>query len=167
MHKLPEDLRDLLKQPLGSLLQEEALIDFLSTKRNIITVGDQVTYTLLKYSIEPIFCIVDFKTRRGKLSTELIDLIKSFGEKTINVKNPKGTITDELWNAVKDAFDNSNKNIKTRIEVDGEEDLASLAVIFMAPSDAIIIYGLPDKGVLVIKPTRENKDIVKEVLSKM
>ena len=72
-----------------------------------------------------------------------------------------------MWDAVKDAFDNSNKNIKTRIEVEGEEDLASLAVIFMAPSDAIIIYGLPDKGVLVIKPTKENKDIVKEVLSKM
>ncbi|MCK4902903.1 MAG: DUF359 domain-containing protein, partial [Thermoplasmatales archaeon] len=48
-----------------------------------------------------------------------------------------------------------------------EEDLASLAAIYMAPSDVTIIYGLPDKGVLVIKPTPENKRLVKEILDKM
>ena len=167
MHRLPDDLRDLLKQPMGNLFSEKQLIDFLKDKNLIISVGDQVTYTILKYSIDPIFCIVDFKTRRGKFPIESIDLIKSYGEEVINVINPKGTITDELWDAIKKAFENNSKNIKTRIEVDGEEDLASLAVISMAPSDAIIIYGLPDKGVLAIRPTNDNKKIVKEVLGKM
>ena len=54
-----------------------------------------------------------------------------------------------------------------RIEIEGEEDLASLAAIYLAPSDVTIIYGLPDKGALVVKPTRENKKFVKEILDKM
>jgi len=167
MHRLPDNLRDLLKQPMGTLVLEKELIEILENKKIIVSVGDHVTYTILKNFIDPIFCVVDFKTRRGKFPPEFIKVIKSFGDEVIKVKNPKGTITDDLWSAIKDAFENSNKKIKTRIEVDGEEDLASLAVISIAPSDAIIIYGLPDKGVLVIKPTMENKEIVKEVLNKM
>ena len=167
MHRLPDDMRDLLKQPMGDLFSEEQLIDFLKDKECIVSVGDQVTYTRLKHSIQPIFCIVDFKTRRGRFPSEYVELIKSFGDVVKNVKNPKKTITDELRDAIKAAFDNSKNEVKTRIEVEGEEDLASLAVIYMAPTDAIIIYGLPDKGVLAIKPTKENKGIVKEVLSKM
>lgn len=167
MHRLPDNLRDLLKTPMGKLVLEKELIEILKNEKIIIAVGDQVTYTILKNSIEPILCVVDYQTRRGKFPSEFIQLIKSYGDEVINVKNPKGTITDDLWKAIKDAFENAKKNIKTRIEVEGEEDLASLAVISMAPSDAIIIYGLPDKGVLVIKPTIENKDIVKEVLNKM
>ena len=167
MHRLPDNLRDLLKTPMGNLVLEKELIEFLKDKKIVISVGDHVTYTILKYSIEPIFCVVDFKTRRGKFPSEFIELIKAFGDRVVKVKNPKGTITDELWNAIKEAFEDANKNLKTRIEVIGEEDLASLAVISMAPSDAIIIYGLPDKGVLVIQPTLENKEIVKDVLNKM
>ncbi len=167
MYKLPDNLRDILKTPMGDLVLEKALLQLLKNEKLIISVGDQVTYTILKNFIEPAFCIVDFKTRRGKFPSEFIKIIKSYGDEVIKVKNPKGTITDELWNAINCAFTNANKQIQTRIEVEGEEDLASLAVISLAPSDAIIIYGLPDKGVLVIKPTMENKATVKEVLDKM
>lgn len=167
MHKLPENLRDLLKQPMGDLVSEKELINKLRDEKIIISVGDMVTYTILKYGIEPIFCIVDFKTRRGRFPDEHIKVLESFGTNVIDVENPKGTITDGLWEAIRDAFESSNRKVKTRIQVRGEEDLASLAVISLAPSDAIIIYGLPDKGVLIIRPTRQNKDIVKDVLSKM
>lgn len=125
-----------------------------------------VTYTLLKHDIKPIFCIVDFKTRRGECSTEIRDVIKSFGKKSIVVKNPPATISDDLWNVIEMAY----KNLKVeglRIEIEGEEDLASLAAIYLAPPDVTIIYGLPDKGVLVVKPTRDNKRKVKEILDKM
>ena len=53
------------------------------------------------------------------------------------------------------------------IEIDGEEDLAALPAILLAPGDVTIIYGLPDKGVLVVKPTPKNKQLVKEILNKM
>jgi uncharacterized protein (UPF0218 family) len=167
MRVLPCELRNLLKEPVGILVNEEELIKILGDNRLIVTVGDFVTYTLLKHGIKPLFCIVDYRTRRGKFPLEYVKIIKSFGEKVIVVENPKGTITEKLWQAIVVAFDNANDCISTRIEVEGEEDLASLAVLSLAPKDVTIIYGLPDKGILVVKPIPEIKEKVKKVLDKM
>ena len=165
MYVLPDNIRNLLKEPIGKLVDEKQLIHILKDEKKVVSIGDKVTYTLLKHDIKPFFCIVYYHTRRGECSEDIIKLLKSYGKKTIKVKNPAKTITDELWNIIKLAFEDNSQSLK--IEVDGEEDLASLAVIYMAPVDVTIIYGLPDKGVLVVKPTKENKDKVKEVLDKM
>ncbi|HEC72505.1 MAG TPA: DUF359 domain-containing protein [Thermoplasmatales archaeon] len=167
MKKLPEHLRDLLKKPIGLLVDEEKLVEILKNKNYIVSVGDQVTYTLLKHDIKPFMGIVDYKTRRGSCSDDVKNLIKSFGKKTFVVKNPPGCISDDLWNVIKFAFENINSDSNMLIEVEGEEDLASLAVIYMAPSDVTIIYGLPDRGVLVVKPTSEIKQKIKKVLDEM
>ena len=166
MHVLPEKLRDLLKTPVGKLVNEKELLELIQDEKYIISIGDLVTYTLLKHDIEPSFCVIDFKTRRGQCSKDIIDLLKSFGKRSIVVKNPPGILSDDLWSVIKLAID-SLKIGSLRIEVEGEEDLASLPAIFFAPSDAIIIYGLPNKGVLVVRPTKEMKQKVKDVLDKM
>ena len=166
MHRLPDNLRDFLKEPIGQLVNEKDLINLLKKEKYIVSIGDMVTYTILKHEIEPVFCIVDYKTRRGECSEEIIDLIKSFGKKSIVIDNPAATITDDLWNVIKIAYENLEIG-SLRIEIQGEEDLASLAAIYLAPSNVTIIYGLPDKGVLVVKPTPENKRLIKEVLDKM
>jgi len=166
MRVLPDNLRDLLKEPIGQLVDEKELLKLLKKEKYIVSIGDLVTYTLLNHEIEPVFCIVDFKTRRGECSSEIIDIIKSFGKKSIVVQNPPATISDDLWNVIEMAYENLEIG-SLRIEIEGEEDLASLAAIYLAPSDVTIIYGLPDKGVLVVKPTRENKKFVKEILDKM
>ena len=166
MRVLPDNLRDLLKEPIGQLVDEKQLLKLLKNEKYIVSIGDLVTYTLLKHEIEPVFCIVDFKTRRGVCSSEIIEVIKSFGKKSIVVQNPPATISDDLWNVIEMAYENLEMG-SLRIEIDGEEDLASLAAIYLAPLDVTIIYGLPDKGVLVVKPTRENKKFVKEVIDKM
>jgi len=167
MKKLPEHLRDLLKKPIGLLVDEEKLVEILKNENYIVSVGDQVTYTLLKHDIKPFMGIVDYKTRRGSCSDDVKNLIKSFGKKTFVVENPPGCISDDLWNVIKFAFENINSDSNMLIEVEGEEDLASLAVIYMAPSDVTIIYGLPDRGVLVVKPTSEIKQKIKKVLDEM
>ena len=166
MRVLPEKLRDLLKTPVGKLVNEKELLELVKNEKYIISIGDLVTYTLLKHNIEPSFCVVDFKTRRGECSKDVVDLLKSFGKKCIVVQNPSGILSDDLWRVIKHAIDNL-KIGSLRIEVEGEEDLASLPAIYFAPSDAIIIYGLPNKGVLVIKPTKEMKQKVKDVLDEM
>ena len=166
MRVLPDNLRDILKEPIGQLVDEKQLLKLLKNEKYIVSIGDLVTYTLLKHEIEPVFCIVDFKTRRGVCSSEIIEVIKSFGKKSIVVQNPPATISDDLWNVIEMAYENLEMG-SLRIEIDGEEDLASLAAIYLAPLDVTIIYGLPDKGVLVVKPTRENKKFVKEVIDKM
>ena len=166
MRVLPDKLRDFLKEPMGQLVNEKKLLNLLKNEQYIVSIGDLVTYTILKNHIEPIFCVVDFKTRRGKCPLEIVKLIKSFGKKSIIIKNPPGTISDDLWKVIEIAFENLEADT-LRIEIDGEDDLASLVVIFLAPEDVTIIYGLPDKGVLVVKPTFENKKKVKEILDKM
>jgi len=166
MRILPEKLRDLLKTPVGKLVNEKELLELIKDEKYIISIGDLVTHTLLKHDIEPSICVIDFKTRRGECSTEVIDLLKSFGKRSIVVRNPSGVLSDDLWRVIKLAIDNLNIG-SLRIEVEGEEDLASLPAIYFAPSDAIIIYGLPNKGVLVVKPTKEMKQKVKEVLDEM
>jgi len=166
MHVLPEKLRDLLKTPVGKLVDERTLIKLLKNKDHIISIGDTVTYTLLKHDIEPSFCIVDFRTRRGICPKEVVDILKSYGKRSIVVQNAAGTISDDLIDVIKLAIENLDAG-SLRIEVVGEEDLASLAVIYYAPPDATIIYGLPNKGVLVVKPTREMKQKVEEVLDEM
>ena len=55
-----------------------------------------------------------------------------------------------------------------RIEVLGEEDLSALPAIFLAPNrDVTIIYGLPDKGVVVVKTNEENKNKAKKIIDEM
>lgn len=167
MKKLPEHLRNLLKEPIGLLVDNERkLVEILKNEKYIVSVGDQVTYTLLKYDIKPFMGIVDYKTRRGSCSDDVKKLIRSFGRKTFVVENPPGCISDELWDVIRLVFEDIDSK-GVLIEVDGEEDLASLAVIYMAPSVVTIIYGLPDRGVLVVKPTSEVKQKIKKILDEM
>jgi uncharacterized protein (UPF0218 family) len=166
MHILPDKLRDLLKTPVGTLVDEEGLLKLVRNEKHLISIGDQVTYTLLKNDIEPSFCVIDFKTRRGECSQEIVKVLKSFGKKAIVIDNPAGTLSDDLFNTIKLAVENLDAG-SLRIEVVGEEDLASLPAIYYAPPDATIIYGLPNKGVLVVKPTKDMKEKVKEVLDEM
>jgi uncharacterized protein (UPF0218 family) len=166
MRVLPNNLRDFLKEPMGRLVNEKKLLALLKNEKFIVSIGDLVTYTILKNHIEPMFCIVDYKTRRGECSQEIVNTIKSFGKKSIVIKNPPGTISDSLWKVIELAFEKLEGS-SLRIEIDGEEDLSSLAAIFLAPKDVTIIYGLPDKGVLVVKPTYENKKKVEEILKQM
>jgi uncharacterized protein (UPF0218 family) len=166
MYKISENLRDILNKPIGILVNEKKLLQVLKNEKKIVSIGDTVTYTLLKNGFEPVFCIVDYKTQRGACEDEIVDKIKSYSKKTIKVKNSPGFITDDLCEVIKIIFKNLEYG-PFRIEVEGEEDLASLIVLFFAPSDVTIIYGLPDKGVLVVKPTKEIKDKVKKVLDIM
>jgi len=166
MRVLPDDLRDILREPLGILVNEEELLKILKKEEYIVSVGDQVTYTLLKHGIVPVFCIVDFKIKRNLCSSDIKNKIQSFGKKKMVVKNPPGCISDDLWSAIETAYKFLEKG-SLCIEVMGEEDLAALPVIFLAPRDVIVIYGLPDRGVVVVKPVEENKRKVKEILDKM
>ena len=78
---LPDDLRDKLKEPLGILVNNKELLKLLEDEKYIVSVGDQVTYTLLENNIEPVFCIVDYKIKRNRCSNQIKNMIQSFGKK--------------------------------------------------------------------------------------
>jgi len=166
LYSLPDDLRDKLKEPIGLLVNERDLLKLLLKEEHIVSVGDQVTYTILKNDIEPIFCVVDFKTKREHCSDDVKKKIQSFGKKRVIIKNPPRCISGNLWKGIESAFNNLEKN-SLLIEIDGEEDLAALPAILLAPGNVTIIYGLPNKGVVVVKASKEHKRKVKEILDKM
>ena len=166
MYRLPDDLKNTLKEYIGNLVNEPELLQLLKKEKNIVSVGDKVTYTLLKNGITPVLCIVDYKLERKPYSLEMKTIIQKLHATHLQIKNPPGTITDELWDAIKTVFKNL-KNNPVCIEVEGEEDLASLAAIYLAPGGVTVIYGLPNRGVVVVKTTATNKQKVKEVLDRM
>lgn len=166
MYVLPDDLKDTLKGYIGHLVDEPRLLELLQNEKHIVSVGDKVTYTLLKHKITPLLCIVDFILERKPYPSEMKESIRGFGALHLKVHNPPGTITDELWNAIKNVFEHPTEG-PVCIEVDGEEDLASLAAIYLAPPGVTVIYGLPNKGVVVVESTTAHKQKVKEVLDRM
>ena len=163
---LPDNLREKLKEPLGTLVDEQKLLKQLKNVNKIVSVGDLVTFTLINHGINPIICFVDYIIERKGYSPEMRERIQRFGKIHIKIKNPSGTITNELWNTIESAY-NKLKDGPYCIEIDGEEDLAALPAIYMAPRDVTIIYGLPNKGVVIVKGTKGQKKKVKEILDKM
>ena len=166
MYVVPEDLKDTLKRHIGRLVDEYGLLNLLKKEKCIVSVGDRVTYTLLSHGFTPMVCIVDYILERKSYPVEMKKAIQGYACQRIQVKNPPGTITDELWNTIEMVFKNL-QNGPFCIEVDGEEDLASLAAIALAPEGVTVIYGLPNKGVVVVKATEAHKQKVNEVLKKM
>lgn len=166
MYVLPDDLKDTLKGYIGQLVDEPTLLKLLKQEKYIVSIGDKVTYTLLKHGFSPVLCIVDFILERKPYPAEMKACIQAFGKIHLKIKNPPGTITDELWDAINSVFQNLQTG-PVCIEVEGEEDLASLAAIYLAPPGVTVIYGLPNKGVVVVQATTTHKQKVKEVLDRM
>jgi uncharacterized protein (UPF0218 family) len=166
MHVLPDQLRNILNQPVGKLVNESELVSLLINESFIISIGDKVTYTLLYHKIAPTIAIVDYICERKTYEEDKIKVIKQFGNLVLQAKNPAGQLTDDLWHTIETAIKRADEG-PIRIEVDGEEDMASLAAIYLAPVDATVIYGLPNKGVIAIKANAEFKQKVKEVLNQM
>ena len=78
--------------------------------------------------------------------------------------NPAAEITEALWRAVSDAYESERS---TRIEVVGEEDLATLVCVHLAPPGSAVVYGQPGQGVVLIEVTQKIKNMVLDILDKM
>ena len=162
--RLPDSQRDELRKTLiGELLNEDD-IDQWSWTDIVVSVGDMVTYTLHRHGIEPRIAIVDYITERSTVENDIVEVLSTHKAHVIKVCNPPAVITDELWGAIEQAFDFSTP---VRIEVDGEEDLAALPAIILAPAHTTVVYGLPGRGIMCVKVGPAEKKRVEEFLKKM
>ncbi len=167
MFLLTERLRVFLKEPFGTLIEGTRQQTMSQLKRLIldekppliVSVGDVVSKNLHDGNIHPHLSIIDYISRRNQVIPK-----ESPVEKTVYVKNPQGTITDEALSAVKAALET---NVHTHIVVDGEEDLLALASVLYAPENSFVIYGQPCVGIVVVFASVEKKAQVKEFLKEM
>jgi uncharacterized protein (UPF0218 family) len=148
---------------LGKIVTTAELENELDKSIECIVVGDESAITLHKNNYNITLAIVDFQTRRRK-DNDLRDQVSKIGKKVIKVINPAETITDELWEAITQALQDKES---VRIEVTGEEDLAFIPCMLLAPDHAVVIYGYPDRGMVIARVTPENRNAVSEALKLM
>ncbi|MFQ5885478.1 MAG: GTP-dependent dephospho-CoA kinase family protein [Thermoplasmata archaeon] len=129
----------------------------------LVTVGDQCTLTFVEENIVPDVFIVDYVIKRERVP-ELRRRFQNLSEVRMEVSNPAGMITRELWSAILESLSTGKK---TQIEVEGEEDLATLPCIFLAQNGAQVAYGLPDKGLVLVNVDERSREKVKRILERM
>ena len=109
--------------------------------------------------------IVDYKTKRNvELTNKQKRIIDNIKCKTVEVDNRAGTISEDLYLGIKKAI---NSREKTRIIVKGEEDLATLPVIKHCKIGTKVIYGMPDRGMVVVDVSQRTKERTNKLLERM
>lgn len=167
---LSEELKAELRKPYGILYPGDSpetakkVAKELGNPTKLISVGDIITFNLLEAGVIPDISVVDEKTRRVPASEKVIQGTKHPRFETIIVENPAGSITEELVLAMAKALESTRP---IRIFVRGEEDLAALPAIALAPITSVIIYGLPDQGAVLVKVTETKKKEIKNILERM
>ncbi len=195
-HTISATERELLKKPLGNFfvgskshIKDTARL----VKKNIphicpaiITVGDVATQSLLAVGVLPTLAIVDLCVRREKTFASVAELGVPKMYKKITVENPRGTISEELFTVLAEVFSTLRDDLLTKketpqkivVEVMGEEDLAALPAILLAPLSSVVIYGQPplgasqqhlkglplQEGLVVVPVTEKKKQMVLALL---
>lgn len=157
---LPKDTREKLKQPLGLLIKDfkswVASQNLLDTS-SMVAIGDVVTKSFNALSLKPKISVVDFHVSRKKQFYNLGELGFLGEEKIIRVDNPAGCFTPLLFKAIFRIFHPSSSKERIALVVTGEEDLLVLPFLLLCPLGFAIFYGQPEKGVVKVDVSEENK----------
>ena len=147
MFKIDENSIDEFKRPLGKLYVDfEDAIPMIKEASFLISVGDQTTKNLVDIDLIPDLGIIDNRIQRKDHN---YDIIRT--ENILNADNPAGTITENLWETIEEAISLTLEDSGNRIiVVKGEEDLAVLPCLLIAPEDAVILYGQPNEGLVFV-----------------
>jgi uncharacterized protein (UPF0218 family) len=164
---LTDELRNELKKPQGMLIEGsieeimEKLKELIEKEKPsiIISVGDIVSIHMIEYGIALNILIIDNKTMRKPIQPIIVN-----ADQTLYTKNPAGTITNEAWNTIKRAIKLEGR---TKVIVDGEEDLLTVATVLSAPENSLVVYGQPHKGVVAVKVMEETKERMHRIMDTM
>ncbi len=159
---LPAELRDELSMQYSALIEQSELPD-LARRYPIVAVGDMVCHTFISSGIVPKIVVFDMKTMRGDIPAEWVEEFMSVPGAQLKVRSPPAVLTKELWDALVMAwrFPGTSK-----IQVVGEEDLAGLASIYLMKG-AIVVYGLPGKGMTGIVSAQKSIETALSILKRM
>lgn len=153
---LPQTLRKELSKPLGEIKNKLSFDG--SREFPLIAVGDQTTINILKAGRVLDLAVVDFKIQRQNFSNNL--------KRDVTVKNSAGTITRSLIRAIKKYFFLQTGNSPYVIRVIGEEDLAVLPAVLLAPLGSTVVYGQRNQGMVLVSVTEEKKSEILNILKR-
>ena len=163
--ELPEELRGELKEPLGPIYTDTPTL-VADAGRPLVAIGDVVTHHLIEAGETPKLAMVDERTERSAVSPEIAETINSFeGFGTVEqVSNPAGVLSADLLTALRAGLDREGS---TLLDVDGEEDLAALPAILLAPEDTSLVYGQPGEGMVLTTVDETTRQRCRDILSRM
>ncbi|HTY15722.1 MAG TPA: GTP-dependent dephospho-CoA kinase family protein [Methanoregulaceae archaeon] len=147
---LPEEKRKFFKAPFGTLYPDISNVLPLIKGVPVYSVGDVVTYRLTEHGVVPDIAVIDGHTMRSPC-----DRSPLINAHRISVTNPAGTLSDELLEGLRDALEHT----PALVCVEGEEDLAVIPLVMIAPEGAIILYGQPGEGLVlrIVDPPAKQK----------
>ncbi len=159
---LPEELRSELSRQYSGLIEKSDL-STLARRYPIVAVGDMVCHTFISAGVVPKIIVFDLKTQRGDIPPEWIDEFMSVPGAQLKVRSPPAVLSKELWDTLVMAW---NFPGTSKIQVEGEEDLAGLACIYLMKG-AIIVYGLPGRGMTGIVSGQQTMAAALGILERM
>lgn len=164
VYRLPESLRIRLARPVGRLFSAEevkghSFAEVVRRAPMVITVGDRVTETLGAQGRVPDVQVVDSKENRKKRAPPDVAYARK-----IEVGNPPGTITEGAIEGIREALRGQKP---VRVAVNGEEDLLAIPVIALAPVSAVIFYGQPGEGIVVVRVDVKSKSRNRAILAEI
>jgi len=164
LYSMDDTLREKLGENIGILAgTKEEVRRNLIEGNFLVTVGDVVTLDLLESGIVPDLSLVDYQTKRMPMAMVEVKFMRH-KQPIVEIVNPPATITRAMWDAISDGYGNPRK---LRIVVRGEEDLAALACIALAPKNTTVIYGIPGKGASVNHVDGKMKRLAMAILEAM
>ena len=159
---VPDSLRPMLAERYGPVFAGPEADQRILALRLFATCGDRVTARALELRHPPLIGIVDYTTRRHEPIPP--NTFRALGaRRTVRVRNPAGSLTEELRTAVKELIQDGGG----LIEVDGEEDLGSLALVESMPAGATVIYGIPGEGASFVRVDAVSKEHVRHLIQQM
>ena len=159
---VPESLRPALAQRYGPVYSGPEVDRRVRSLTTFASCGDMVTALAVRLGHLPLVGIVDLKTQRNDpISREMF--VPLAARRHVKVRNPAGTLTQRLRSAVKQMVETGGG----LLEVEGEEDLGSLALVESMPLGATVIYGIPGAGVSFVTVDAVAKDHVRQLIDRM
>lgn len=150
------EVRESIAHYRGKMCTPAEVLE-MSAKSRIISVGDVTTDVLHRNRVVPFLEVVDLRTKRN-LPGEFQSHAGSE-----HVRNPPGVITHDMFLLIERMLLGKGG----RIEVDGEEDLAVIPIIFYSDINTVVTYGVPDVGMACITVDKAIKDEVKTLIERM
>ncbi|MFT4933012.1 MAG: hypothetical protein ACI91T_002917 [Natronomonas sp.] len=158
---LPENERAAFKEPLGPIEPDPDVV-LAAVDGPLIAVGDAVTYHLVRAGRRPDVAVVDGRTEREAVDAEVREAVAA--DAAVEVTNPPATLTDGLLRELCTAI---GRGEPATIYVHGEEDLATLPAILVAPAGASVVYGQPGQGMVHVSVDDAVRERVRRLLSTM
>lgn len=159
---LPDDLRGAFKDPLGPVHTDANRLR-ADLGEPVIAVGDVVTRHLTRAGVRPDLAVLDWVTEREALAESERPDIEGYDER-IDVENPAAGLSAALLHALRTGVERDETTV---IVVDGEEDLAALPALVVAPDGASVVYGQPGEGMVHVSVDTAARTRARELLSRM